>query len=81
MKAPVDPVDWFLAGKDDVRSSYYQIYQKNAYRVLLTRARQGMVLIKPVTPLSGSPAMLFLWSMFKVTICDLKQGGNPVNQA
>lgn len=98
VRAPVDPVDWFLAGKDDVRSSYYledvatefhvqgleldwacvtwdadfrytpkgwenwsfkgnkwlrinkdhrQIYQKNAYRVLLTRARQGMVIVVP----------------------------------
>jgi hypothetical protein len=93
-----DPVHWFLAGKDDVRSSYYledvatefeiqgleldwacvtwdadfryansgwthhafrgdrwqrinksdrQVYQKNAYRVLLTRARQGMVIVVP----------------------------------
>src|SRR5205823_8510660 len=93
VKAPMDPVHWFLDGKDDVRSSYYledvatefhiqgleldwacvvwdgdfrygndgwrhfsfvgdrwnhirkpqrQIYLKNAYRVLLTRARQGM---------------------------------------
>jgi hypothetical protein len=93
-----DPVHWFLAGKDDVRSSYYledvatefeiqgleldwvcvtwdadfrrsgsgwshhafrgnrwhrinksdrKVYQKNAYRVLLTRARQGMVIVVP----------------------------------
>ncbi len=98
IRSPVDPVDWFLAGKDDVRSSYYledvatefhvqgleldwacvtwdadfrhspsgwqnwsfkgnrwlhikneerKKYQKNAYRVLLTRARQGMVLVVP----------------------------------
>ena len=98
VKAPVDPVHWFLDGKDDVRSSYYledvvtefdvqgleldwacvtwdadfryaenrwdnwsfrgnrwqrirkqesQNYQKNAYRVLLTRARQGMVIVVP----------------------------------
>jgi len=98
VKSPVDPVDWFLAGKDDVRSSYYledvatefhvqgleldwacvtwdadmrftpagwenwsfkgnkwlrilknarKDYQKNAYRVLFTRARQGMVLVVP----------------------------------
>jgi Uncharacterized conserved protein (DUF2075) len=98
VKSPVDPVHWFLDGKDDVRSSYYledvatefhvqgleldwacvawdadfrysdagwehwsfrskqwqrmrqpdrQHYQKNAYRVLLTRARQGMVLVVP----------------------------------
>lgn len=98
VKSPMDPVHWFLHGKDDVRSSYYlesvatefsiqgleldwacvtwdadfrfgadgwahrqfrgsrwekvvdprrQLYQKNAYRVLLTRARQGMVLVVP----------------------------------
>lgn len=94
----VDPVQWFLHGKDDVRSSYHledaateyrvqgleldwacvtwdadfrrvrdgwehwkfvgdrwnrvralqrQKYLKNAYRVLLTRARQGMVIVVP----------------------------------
>jgi len=93
-----DPIHWFLAGKEDVRSSYYledvatefdiqgleldwvcvtwdadlrlhndewlhrcfrgnrwqkinkldrQSYLKNAYRVLLTRARQGMVIVIP----------------------------------
>jgi len=98
VKAPVDPVHWFLHGKDDVRSSYYledaatefhvqgleldwtgvvwdgdfrmaagawdhfsfvgtrwqrilaperRLFQKNAYRVLLTRARQGMVIVVP----------------------------------
>ncbi len=98
VKAPINPVHWFLDGKDDVRSSYYleevatefhvqgleldwvcvvwdadfrygtgawknwsfrgnkwqrinkaerQMYQKNAYRVLLTRARQGMVIVVP----------------------------------
>ncbi|HPG01143.1 MAG TPA: DUF2075 domain-containing protein [Kiritimatiellia bacterium] len=98
VKAPMDPVHWFLAGKEDVRSSYYledvatefsiqgleldwacvtwdadfryepqgwrhfsfcgdkwnrvkkherQDYLKNAYRVLLTRARQGMVIVVP----------------------------------
>jgi hypothetical protein len=98
VKTPVDPVHWFLDGKEDVRSSYYledvatefhvqgleldwacvtwdadfrhsangwqnwsfkgnkwlrinkeerRNYQKNAYRVLLTRARQGMVLVVP----------------------------------
>jgi len=103
VKSPMDPVHWFLDGKDDVRSSYYledvatefdiqgleldwacvtwdadfryspsgwehksfvgdrwnninkedrQIYQKNAYRVLLTRARQGMVIVVP----EGNPA-------------------------
>ena len=98
VKTPIDPVHWFLDGKDDVRSSYYledvatefhvqgleldwacvtwdadfrysasgwqhgsfvgnrwnrinkperQIFQINAYRVLLTRARQGMVIVVP----------------------------------
>ena len=98
VKAPIEPIHWFLDGKEDVRSSYYledvatefQIqgleldwtcvtwdadfryssagwqhfnfvgskwnqvnkperrrYQKNAYRVLLTRARQGMVILVP----------------------------------
>lgn len=98
VKSPVDPVHWFLQGKEDVRSSYYledvatefrvqgleldwacvtwdgdfrytpdgwehwsfrgnrwerirsperQKYLKNAYRVLLTRARQGMVIVVP----------------------------------
>jgi Uncharacterized conserved protein (DUF2075) len=98
VKSPMDPIHWFLDGKDDVRSSYYledvatefhvqgleldwacvvwdadlrfgpvdweyksfvgskwqqirapqrQMYLKNAYRVLLTRARQGMVIVVP----------------------------------
>ncbi len=98
VRVPIDPVKWFLNGKDDVRSSYYledattefhvqgleldwtgvvwdadlrlhdgrwehhsfvghrwqhirktdrQLYLKNAYRVLLTRARQGMVIVVP----------------------------------
>jgi hypothetical protein len=98
VKAPMNPKDWFLESKDDVRSSYYledvatefsiqgleldwacvtwdadfrhtsrgwshhnfvgtkwhninkdvrRQYQKNAYRVLLTRARQGMVICVP----------------------------------
>lgn len=98
VRSPVDPIHWFLDGKDDVRSSYYledvatefqvqgleldwacvtwdgdfrhtpagwehwsfvgaawnrikkpvrQQYLKNAYRVLLTRARQGMVIVVP----------------------------------
>jgi schlafen family protein len=98
VKSPIDPIHWFLDGKEDVRSSYYledvvtefdvqgleidwacvtwdadfryskngwenfsfvgdrwnrikklerKIYQKNAYRVLLTRARQGMVVVVP----------------------------------
>lgn len=98
VRSPVDPIHWFLNGKEDVRSSYYledvatefqiqgleidwacvtwdadfryaphgwehysfigntwkhirksekQNYLKNAYRVLLTRARQGMVIFVP----------------------------------
>ena len=98
VKSPMDPVHWFLDGKEDVRSSYYledvatefhvqgleldwacitwdadfrysedgwqhwsftgdrwnrihkihrRTYLKNAYRVLLTRARQGMVIVVP----------------------------------
>jgi hypothetical protein len=98
VKTPVNPVDWFLNDKHDIRSSYYledvgtefsvqgleldwvcvtwdadfrystsgwqhwkfhgsrwmhinlphrQLYLKNAYRVLLTRARQGMVIVVP----------------------------------
>lgn len=98
VRSPVDPIHWFLNGKDDVRSSFYledvatefhvqglevdwacvvwdgdfrhsaegwsaysfvgdrwqnirkaerQMYLKNAYRVLLTRARQGMVIVVP----------------------------------
>lgn len=98
VRAPMNPVNWFLDGKDDVRSSYYledvatefQIqgleldwtcviwdgdlrysddgwktfsfkgkkwqnihnaerknYLINAYRVLLTRARQGMIIVVP----------------------------------
>jgi len=98
VKSPMDPVNWFLNKKEDVRSSFYledvatefdvqgleldwvcvtwdadfrytpegwihksfvgskwnnikseqrKIYLKNAYRVLLTRARQGMVIVVP----------------------------------
>lgn len=98
VKSPMDPIHWFLEGKDDVRSSYYledvatefdvqgleldwvcvtwdadfryskqgwehwsfrgnrwlhikkeqrMKYLKNAYRVLLTRARQGMIIVVP----------------------------------
>ena len=98
VKSPINPVHWFLNGKDDVRSSYYledvatefhiqgleldwacvtwdgdlryseqgwetfsfvgnkwqhihkeerKRYLLNAYRVLLTRARQGMVIVVP----------------------------------
>ncbi len=98
VKSPMNPVNWFLEGKDDVRSSFYmedvatefhvqgleldwaciiwdgdlrysenewrtfsfvgnkwqnihkeerKKYLINAYRVLLTRARQGMVIVVP----------------------------------
>lgn len=98
VRTPVNPVDWFLNDRHDVRSSYYledvgtefsvqgleldwvcvtwdadfrhstegwqhwkfhgsrwmrinlphrRLYLKNAYRVLLTRARQGMVIVVP----------------------------------
>jgi hypothetical protein len=98
VRVPIDPVHWFLAGKQDTRSSYYledvatefqvqgleldwtcvvwdgdlrygggewshfgfvgdrwnrvlkderQRYLVNAYRVLLTRARQGTVVVVP----------------------------------
>jgi DUF2075 family protein len=98
VRAKIDPIHWFLHGKDDVRSSYYledvatefqvqgleldwtcvvwdgdlrldtdgwrtfgfvgdrwqrvlkeerRRYLLNAYRVLLTRARQGMVVVVP----------------------------------
>lgn len=98
VKSPMNPIKWFLDGKEDVRSSYYledvatefdvqgleldwacitwdgdfrysadgwkcfsfvgtkwqnihkeerKLYLKNAYRVLLTRARQGMVIVVP----------------------------------
>lgn len=98
VKTPVNPINWFLDDKEDVRSSYYledvvtefqiqgleidwacvtwdgdlrfsedgwqffsfvgtkwqhirkkerQKYLLNAYRVLLTRARQGMILVVP----------------------------------
>lgn len=98
VKSPINPVNWFLNGKDDIRSSYYledvatefhvqgleldwacvtwdgdlrysnkgwqsysfkgkkwqnihkeerKQYLINAYRVLLTRARQGMVIVVP----------------------------------
>jgi DUF2075 family protein len=98
VRPKINPIHWFLNGKEDVRSSYYledvatefdiqgleidwscvvwdadfrysedgwihrsfkgckwqkinkaerQTYLKNAYRVLLTRARQGMVIVIP----------------------------------
>ncbi len=98
IKSKIDPANWFLNGKEDIRSSYYleevatefdiqgleldwtgvcwdadfrrdgnqwgyydfkgtkwqnindryrRVYLANAYRVLLTRARQGMVIFVP----------------------------------
>ena len=98
VKSPMNPVNWFLDGKDDIRSSYFledvatefqvqgleldwtcvmwdgdlrytesgwksfsfagnkwqninkeerKRYLINAYRVLLTRARQGMIIVIP----------------------------------
>lgn len=98
VKSPMNPVNWFLDGKDDIRSSYYledvatefqvqgleldwacvtwdgdfrysengwktfsfvgtkwqnihkeerKKYLINAYRVLMTRARQGMIIVVP----------------------------------
>lgn len=109
VKSPMDPIHWFLDGKEDVRSSYYledvatefavqgleldwacviwdadfryskkgwehrsfcgdrwnhikkperQNYLKNAYRVLLTRARQGMVIVVPSGDLADSTRKL-----------------------
>lgn len=105
IRSEIEPINWFLNGKTDVRSSYYledvatefhvqgleldwvcvawdadfrfspsgwenrsfcgdqwnsilkverQIYLKNAYRVLLTRVRQGMVVFVPEGD-SGDP--------------------------
>ena len=99
VKSEIDPANWFLAGKDDIRSSYYledvateydiqgleldwacvcwdaslrriddewdlykfvgtkfqkrskdhqRKYLLNAYRVLLTRARQGLIIFVPM---------------------------------
>lgn len=126
VKAPVDPVHWFLHGKDDVRSSYYledvatefqvqgleldwagivwdgdfrrssdgwdhfsfvgtrwqrilaadrRAFQKNAYRVLLTRARQGMVIVVPDgDPVDPTRAPAF----YDGTFAYLREIGFPV---
>lgn len=41
--------NWSFHGKkwQQIKKSERQMYQKNAYRVLLTRARQGMVIVVP----------------------------------
>lgn len=110
VKSPMNPVNWFLEGKDDIRSSYFledvatefdvqgleldwicvtwdadfrytpsgwshyelrftsdgptkwnnigkdyrKQYLKNAYRVLLTRARQGMIIVVPTGDINDS---------------------------
>jgi hypothetical protein len=105
VKSPMNPVNWFLDGKDDIRSSYYledvatefqvqgleldwacvtwdgdfryndtgwksfsfvgtkwhnihkeerKRYLINAYRVLLTRARQGMIIVVPEGDINDS---------------------------
>lgn len=109
VKAPIDPKNWFLNGKTDIRSSNFledvatefdiqglevdwtcvawdadlrhdgeswlyksfrgtawqevrdkdaRLYLKNAYRVLLTRARQGMVIYVPVGNASDATRQL-----------------------
>jgi len=108
VKSPMDPIHWFLDGKEDVRSSFYledvatefhvqgleldwscitwdadfrysskgwesfsfvgdgwnhirkeerKLYLKNAYRVLLTRARQGMVIVVPTGDVNDATRM------------------------
>jgi hypothetical protein len=126
VRSPVNPVHWFLHGKDDVRSSYYledvatefhiqgleldwscvvwdadfrhtgdgwdhrsfrgnrwtrvqqperKVYLKNAYRVLLTRARQGMVIVVPEgTPDDPTRAPAYYESTFEY----LRNVGMPV---
>jgi hypothetical protein len=116
IRVDVDPVHWFLDGKEDTRSSYYledaatefqvqgleldwacvtwdgdlrfadsgwsfhdfrgdrwcniqnpqtRIYLRNAYRVLLTRARQGMVVFVPQgEPLDPTRSSAFYDSTF-----------------
>jgi DUF2075 family protein len=112
VKTPMDPVNWFLEGKEDIRSSYFledvatefQIqgleldwvcitwdadlryssegwktfsfvgtkwqniikaerkqYLINAYRVLLTRARQGMIIVVPEGDENDSTRMPFFY--------------------
>ena len=120
VKSTIDPANWFLNDKNDVRSSYYmedvatqfdiqgleldwvgvcwdadmryengqwvpyafkgtkwqnisaekrQFYQLNAYRVLLTRARQGMVIFIPEGDLEDPtrPPIFYdpIWKFFK----------------
>jgi hypothetical protein len=126
VKSPVDPIHWFLDGKEDVRSSYFledvvtefqvqgleldwawgtwdadfryaksnwehfsfvgdrwnrirkherQVYLKNAYRVLLTRARQGMVI---VVPSGNSEDLTRKHEYYDPTFEYLKEIGFPV---
>lgn len=125
VRSPMDPVNWFLNDRDDVRSSYYledvatefhvqgleldwcgvvwdgdlrfrtdrwhyhsfvgdrwqhvrqpdrQTYLKNAYRVLLTRARQGMVIVVPDgDPSDATRSPDFYDGTYKI----LRQAGLP----
>ena len=126
VKAPVDPVHWFLHEKEDVRSSFYmedaatefhvqgleldwagvvwdgdfrmasgawdnfsfvgtrwqrilaperRLFQKNAYRVLLTRARQGMVIVVPEGDLEDSTRTP---AFYDSTFTYLRELGIPV---
>lgn len=126
VKSPMDPIHWFLDGKDDVRSSFYledvatefhvqgleldwacvtwdgdfryrpdgwehwsfcgdrwnrikkperRGYLKNAYRVLLTRARQGMAIVIPDGD-SADPTRNA--TFYDPTFLYLKQIGIPI---
>jgi hypothetical protein len=126
VRTPMDPVNWFLNDRDDVRSSYYledvatefhvqgleldwscvvwdadfrhgggvwqhhsfvgnrwqrirkderRAYLKNAYRVLLTRARQGMVIVVPEGSLEDVTRQP---DFYDGTFAYLKQMGLPV---
>jgi Uncharacterized conserved protein (DUF2075) len=126
VRTPMDPVNWFLNDRDDVRSSYYledvatefhvqgleldwscvvwdadfrhgggawqhhsfvgnrwqrirkderRAYLKNAYRVLLTRARQGMVIVVPEGSLEDATRQP---AFYDGTFAYLKQMGLPV---
>ncbi len=126
VRSPMDPIHWFLDGKEDIRSSYYledvatefhvqgleldwacvtwdadfrytpegwqhrsfvgdkwnhirkadrQAYLKNAYRVLLTRARQGMVI---VIPEGAAEDPTRLAEFYDPTFAYLKEIGFPI---
>ncbi len=126
VRSPMDPIHWFLDGKEDVRSSFYledvatefhvqgleldwscvtwdgdfryssngweffsfvgykwhhirkeerKQYLKNAYRVLLTRARQGMIIVVPEGDLEDPTRNS---SYYDCTFDYLKEIGFPV---